>query len=224
LSNLIPSKQIDASKHILIKSDKKHLPQASVLYSYLLSKHKKVSCCADEVDKKFSFLPWFEKIRVNCSSSADLEIDANIEIMDLYNFLQESDVKVNAKMATALYAGFLLRYKNFLSDDVNGTVFAALSQLMTLGANHQLCVQHLYKSVPLCVIRLKSILFEKLLLQENAKVAYVSINDADLFASGASMQEAVDAAADLLNVVHVEEVHLVKSDENNKIIKIIKDI
>ncbi|MBA1432682.1 MAG: phosphoesterase [Epsilonproteobacteria bacterium] len=219
---MIPSKQIDASRHILIKSDKKNLPQASVLYSYLLSRHKKVSCCADEADKKFSFLPWFEKIRVNCSSSADLEIDANIEIMDLYNFLQESDVKINAKMATALYAGFLLRYKNFLSDDVNGTVFAALGQLITFGAEHKLCVTHLCKNTPLRHIRLKAILFEKCLLKENAKVASVSIDDADLLRSGVSMEEATEAAKELLDIVHVEAVELVKSDEN--IIKIIKDV
>ena len=224
LRNLIPIEQIDASKHILIKSDKESLAQASVLYSYLLTLHKKVSLYTENMDAKFSFLPWMDKVRTSRVSSADMEIDSNIEILDLYNFLQDNALKINAKMATALYAGFLKRYKNLMAEDVDGTVFAALSQLITLGADHKLCIKELYKSVPLRMIRLKSILFEKFLLQENAKVACVSINDADLHASGTSMQEAIDAAAELLNVVHVEEVHLVKSDENNKIIKIIKDI
>ena len=224
LRNLIPIEQIDASKHILIKSDKESLAQASVLYSYFLTLHKKVSLYSENMDTKFSFLPWMDKVRENRVSSADMEIDSNIEILDLYNFLQDNALKINAKMATALYAGFLKRYKNLMAEDVDGTVFAALSQLITLGADHKLCIKELYKSVPLRIIRLKSILFEKFLLQENAKVACVSINDGGLLASGASMQEAIDAAAELLNVVHVEEVHLVKSDENNKIIKIIKDI
>ena len=224
LRNLIPIEQIDASKHILIKSDKENLAQASVLYSYLLTLHKKVSLYAQSMDAKFSFLPWMDKVRENRMSSADMEIDSNIEILDLYNFLQDNALKINAKMATALYAGFLKRYKNLMEEDVDGTVFAAMSQLITLGADHKLCVRQLYKSVPLRMIRLKSIFFKKLLLQENARVACVSISDADLLASGASMQEAKDAAAELLNVVHVEEVHLVKSDENNRIIKIIKDV
>ncbi len=221
---MIPKKQINESKHILIKSDKESLAQASALYSYLLTQHKKVSLYADAIDRRFSFLPWIDKVRTNVPTSADLEIDSNIEIMVLYTFLQESDVKINAKMATALYAGFLKRYKNFISDDVNGTVFAALSQLITLGAEHKQCVKHLCKEVPLSMIRLKALLFKTFLLKENGKVACVSINDADLLASGASMEDALDAATELLNVVHVQEVHLVKSDENNKIIKIIKDV
>ena len=221
---MIPNKQINESKHILIKSDKENFAQASALYSYLLTQHKKVSLYADEIDRKFSFLPWFDKVRPNLPSSADLEIDANIEIMDLYTFLQESGSKINAKMATALYAGFLKRYKNFTSADVDGTVFAAVSQLISHGAAHKECIEYLIKRVPLRMIRLQSILFKNLLLQKSAEVACVSICEMDLCASGASMDDVFKVAAELLNLVHVHEVTIVKSDENNKIIKSIKDV
>jgi hypothetical protein len=221
---LIPDKQINESKHILIKSDKESFAQASALYSYLLTQHKKVSLYADETDRRFSFLPWFDKLRSNLPASVDLEIDANIEIMDLYTFLQESGSKINVKMATALYAGFLKRYKNFTSEDVDGTVFAALSQLINYGAAHKECVEYLNKRVSLSMIRLQSILFKNLLLQKSAEVACVSISEVELRASGASIDDVFEAAAALLNLVHVHEVHIVKSDEKNKIIKIIKDV
>ena len=224
LINLIPIEQIDTAKHILIKSDKECLAQASALYSYLLTLHKKVSLYVESMDVRFSFLPWMQKARQNKSDSADLVISADIEIMDLYNFLEQSSVKINAKMATALYVGFFKRYKNLTADDLDGTVFAALSQLITLGADHKTCVTHLCKKTPLRYIRLKAILFKKCVLRENAKVASVSIEENDLLSSGVSMEEAVEIAGELLNIVHVEVVELVKSDKNSKIIKIIKDV
>ncbi|SFV58509.1 FIG146085: 3'-to-5' oligoribonuclease A, Bacillus type [hydrothermal vent metagenome] len=222
LRDLIPNEQIDTARHILIKSDKETLAQASVLYSYLLTLHKKVSWYAESIDMKFAFLPWFEKLRMKNLSSADVVIDADVEMMDLYDFLQKKSVKINPKIATALYAGFLKRYKNFISEDIDGTVFAILSQLVTSGADHRLCVSHLSKNTPLCMIRLKATLFERCLLKENATVASVSIDESDLLKSGVSMEEVIEAAAELLNIVHVEKVQLIKSDEDNKII-IIKD-
>ncbi|QOP45269.1 phosphoesterase [Sulfurimonas paralvinellae] len=222
---MIPDKkQIEASKHILIKSDKESLAQASVLYSYCLSLHKKVSLYAPEIERRFSFLPWIDKRRSNRADSADLEIDSSIEIMDLYDFMQMSDVKINAKMATALYAGLLQRYENFLSDAMDGTIFAVLAQLITLGADHQKCVENIVYSEPLSKIRLKAILYKNLLLKENAKVAHVSFCDEDLHASGASLEDVCEAAREFLHIVHIREVHIVKSDENNKIIKIVKDV
>ena len=223
LKNLIQTKQIENAKHILIKSNKSTLAQASVLYSYFLTLHKKVSWYTESFDVRFSFLPWVEKVRYKQLDSADVEIESDIALMDLFGFLEESSVKINTKMATALYAGFLQYYKNFTADNVDGMVFAAMSKLMFYGANHKQCVQHLCKSMPLRVVRFQAILFEKFVLKENAKIAYVSIDSNDLLHSGVSMQEAIEAAKELLNIVHVEMVQLVKSDENNKIITI-KDI
>jgi hypothetical protein len=93
--------------------------------------------------------------------------------------------------------------------------------LIDFGAEHRKCVENLLGSVPLSVIRLKSILFKNLLLKENASVAYVGFCDEDLHASGASLDDVYKAAVEFLKIVHVKEVHIVKND---KIIKIIKDV
>jgi hypothetical protein len=224
MSSLIPEKKIAQSKHILIKSDKENFAQASILYSYLLSQHKKVSLYAQEKGRKFSFLPWYEKIRQQKPTSVDLEIDASIEIKALYSFIKESDVKINQKMATAFYAGFLKRYENFLSSECDGTVFAILCELINLGAQQQLCVREMLQKVPLSLIRLKSIVYKKLLLVENATVVEVKLSDEDFVKSGASWEDVLEIGQELLNLVHIQEVKIIKDDEKDKILKIVKEV
>jgi len=225
MSSLLPIKQIKEAKHILIKSDLKSFPQASVLYSYLLQEHKKVSLYLEEnKSKKYAFLAWFDKIRTTKPLSADLEIDADISVMELYLFLQNNGIKINKKMATALYCGFFESYENFLSPKCDGMLFAAVGELLAFGAEHTKCVENLCKSIPLSRMRLQGTLLQKFVLQKNASVAFVEICDEDLQQSGATMDDLYVVAAELLKLVHVQEVHLLKRDAKNKILKIIKDV
>jgi phosphoesterase RecJ-like protein len=224
MSNIIPIDKIENSHHILIKSDEEHFPQASVLYSFLLTKQKKVSLYMENVDGKFSFLPWYEKVRSNEVKSADLSLTATIEILDLYHFLKTNGVKINQKMATALYAGFLKRYDNFISFECNGTVFAVLSELLALGAQQKLCVTEMLQKQPLSLLRLKALVYKKLLLKENARLAEVKVCSNDFEASGSSWDDMQEIAKEILHLVHVEEVHIINVDENKKILKIIKEV
>ncbi|MEN4053949.1 MULTISPECIES: hypothetical protein [Sulfurimonas] len=221
---MIPLQELEKSKHIVIESHKNNFPQASVLYSLMLLKHKKVSLFAKEEEKQYAFLPWYEKLRRNEPASADLKISADMNILELYTFLQKHEIKINAKMATALYAGFLKRYDNFLSPDCNGMLFAVLSELINLGADHQLCVNELTRKVLLSSVRLKSIIFKKVLLKKNARLATVRLCEEDFASSGATWSDVYDIAKELLNLVHVQEVEVTKSDEKDKIIKLSKEV
>jgi hypothetical protein len=221
---LIPLQELEKSKHILIETHKNNFPQASVLYSLMLLKHKKVSLYAKEEQSQYAFLPWYDKLRTKKPTSADLTIDADMEILELYLYLKKHEIKINAKMATALYSGFLKRYDNFLSLDCDGTVFAVLSELIALGAQHQLCVTELTQKVPLSQIRLKSIIFKKLLLKNNATVAAVSLSQEDFEASGTQWSDVDEIAQELLNIVHVQKVEIIKSDERDKSIKLSKEV
>jgi len=221
---LVPLQELEKSKHIIIESHKNNFPQASVLYSLMLLKHKKVSLFSEKEEKQYAFLPWYEKLRTTEPSSADLKISADIDILELYTFLQKHGIKINAKMATALYAGFLKRYDNFLSAECNGTVFAVLSELIKLGADHQSCVDELTKKVPLSRLRLQSIVFKKVLLKKGAELAWVSLCDEDFESSGATWEDIYDIAKELLNLAHVQEVEIIKSDEKDKIIKLSKEV
>ena len=78
MNNII--QRIAVAKHIVVIADMNpnagSLGSASAMYTYILQQHKKVSffCAAPQLNKKFSFLPWFTKIRTSFPNSADLVI------------------------------------------------------------------------------------------------------------------------------------------------------
>jgi hypothetical protein len=77
----------------------------------------------------------------------------------------------------------------------------------------------LVKSLPLSWIRLKFILFKKMLLRENAKLAIFEIRLDDLKSTGASLEEAEMIINEALNIAHVEKVVLLDGDDENKLLK-----
>jgi bifunctional oligoribonuclease and PAP phosphatase NrnA len=139
------------------------------------------------------------------------------------NFFDVNEIKINEKMATSLYAGLLLKYKNFSSSATNGIVFASANRLIELKANYKIATQEIVRSMALSLFRLKAILYKTMQLLEDAKLAYLFVSDQDLKASGAQIEDAYTIMEELMTLVHIESVVLLKSDENNKIIKTVKD-
>lgn len=218
--DLVDFTKIEAAKHIVLKCDADSFANASALYSYILTEHKKVSLvCETSLAKKFAFLPWFEKIRKKIPSSADCIIDVDSDVLALYNSFQEKSVKINKKMATALYGALLLRYDFFRSSECDGIVFATASQLIELNAAHRECVKYLHYYQPLAYFRLQSILYKNMLLCENASVALLSVSEENFKESGASIEDAYKIMNDVLKLAHVQEVRLIKKDEKSKILK-----
>ncbi|MDF1876417.1 hypothetical protein JHD47_01125 [Sulfurimonas sp. SAG-AH-194-L11] len=216
----IDIEKIKDAQHILIVTDRVSFANASVLYSCMLSLHKKVSLQNREaLNTNLSFLPWFDKSRQNRPSTADYIIEVDTETLGLYAFLLENNFKINQKMATALYTGLLMRYDNFMSNQCDGKVFALVSELLKLNANKPLCHEYLLHRVPLGLMRLKERLLKSLLLKDDARLAVVSICDDDLRSTNTKMLDAFNIMREFLTIVHVEKVTLIKSDENSKIIK-----
>jgi len=82
---------IDNAKYVMIVTDANSLPSASALYTHILRLHKKVSlvCEAKNIDNRFSFLPWFEKIKSERVSSSDFIIElgnSSVELFKLFKF------------------------------------------------------------------------------------------------------------------------------------------
>jgi bifunctional oligoribonuclease and PAP phosphatase NrnA len=209
----------------LLKTDSDSFANASAIYSYLMTLHKKVSIYSrKEVEYKFSFLPWHDKLKTLEPSSADLSIEVNEEVLDYYNFFKNNGIKINKKMATSLYSALLMRYDNFNSLESNGMVFAAANELIELGAEYRVAQKEIVKSNSLAFFRLKAILYEKMLLVKNASEVELFINEADLSTSGASMKEVEQVMQEVLTLVHVRKVVLKKSDEDMKTIKTVEEI
>ncbi len=216
----IDIEKITNAQHILIVSDSAAFANASAFYTCLLTLHKKVSLQISEpLDVNLSFLPWFDKSRPNKPSTADYIIEVDTETLELYEFFSNNTFKINQKMATALYAGLLSRYDNFTSSECDGTIFALVSRLLELNADKLVCHDFLLNRIPLGIIRLKERLIGTLVLKNDAQHAFVSICDDDLISSSTELKDAFNIMKEFLKIVHVENVTLLKSDENNKIIK-----
>ena len=216
---------IKNASHLLIVTDNKSFANASALYTYALTLHKKVSLqTSNEIETKYSFLPWYDKVRKVTTSNADLVINVGENTFDLYGYFRSENVKINTKLATSLYCGLLNEFSNFTSKKCNGTVFAYASELIALNAEHKLCREYMLNKTALSTLRLKAILFKSLHLKKEATLAEVYVCDEDFKSSGSCLQVAVEIMHEVIQLVHVKEVILIKTDENSKIIHKLKDI
>ncbi len=207
-------------KHIVIQTKSENFANATVLYSYILTLHKKVTLyCEDEVHQRFAFLPWYDKIKPSLPSSAEYTIVVGGDTLSYYDFFNTNNIKLNSKMATGLYAALYEKYEYFSAIKSDGILFATLSKLVESGANCEAVEQHLYRSNPLSLFRIKATLYQSMLLVKSATEVELFLCDADLKASGASIYEVTKAMQELLTLAHVKKVVLKKSDQDMKVIK-----
>ena len=220
---MINLEDIKSAKYIVIEVEFELLCSGSAFYTYLLQLHKKVSlvCNSEIIDDRFSFLPWYDKKKDNTPSSADLVLNLNINGIELFDFFKEKEIKINKKMATAFYASLVYETNGFKTS-LNGTIFAMAKELLELGAEHKICNDFLLDRTTLSCLRLKAILLKNMLLKDDASLAKLSVSDDTLKATGSNLNEAYKIMYEPLKLVYVKEVHLLKSDEDNKILKIIK--
>jgi len=218
---LIPD--IKEKKHIVLVCESDSFAVASALYTYMLMEHKKVSIVG-RVARKYAFLPWYEALREKEPLSADLILDTTtIDAHKLFSFFTEKGIKINAKMATALYCAYFVQYKHFTSPECDGMVFAALSKIIEQGAAYVMVQKALLFEEPLKLFRLRAYLYKDMQLKQNATVAYISYSDETLQMSGAEYADIEAILEEFLTIAHVQEVVLLKRDENNTIVKVIKD-
>jgi phosphoesterase RecJ-like protein len=211
---------INKAKHIVIKCKKQFLPSASALYTYILTLHKKVSLiCEDEnIDISYGFLPWLEKIKHSGYSSADFILELDIGASELYGIFSKNGIKLNSKMATALYGGLLFETDGFKNAKVDGMSFAIAKELVESKAEYKKCTKYVLNTKSLSYLRLKSIMLKKLILKDEAKLASIALSDDDFVATGADIEDAYDILKEAFSLPYVSEVELIK---NNKILKTI---
>lgn len=251
-------KSIENAKHIVViahvNPDADSLGSASAMYTYLLTLHKKVSffCASKNLNKKLSFIPWFEKIRDTFPSSADLAIAldcgsfsrlgvnpscnlinidhhasnekyATLNLVDahcisttqvIHNFFLEKDIKINKKIATALYAGLLDDSNGLMSEEVDGMVFATQNMLIESGADYKLCNKFIMKYQSLAALRLKAIMLTNMSLFNNAKVTLFLVTQDDMQITGAIGEDCESALEESLFLPTVEVAILLKENDD----------
>ncbi len=250
--------KIENAKHVVViahvNPDADSIGSASALYTHVLRLHKKVSffCATKNINQKFAFLPWFDKIRDSFPSSADLavsldcgtksrlgiEIECDLINIDhhssntgygelalvdtecistsevLYNLFKKNSVTINAKMATALYAGLLDDSKGFMDERVDGTTFALIQELIKSGAEYKVCNRFLRQYLSLGAFRLKAIMYQNMILCNEARVALFCVSNDDMKASGAVKEDCQSVLDEALYLPSVELSLLLKENSD----------
>lgn len=215
-------KNIQNAKHIELVAEPEFLAVASALYTYILRLHKKVSLVSKSknIDIKFSFLPWFEKIKSSDTPSADLKIVCNFSSRTLYEAFEKENITLNKKMATALYGALLDETRGFVKG-VDGTIFAMAQVLIECGAEHKVCSRFILKNATLAFLRLKSLMLKKMLLLNDAKAAFFCLDENEIKATGASLENAYEIMQEAFALRYVEMVVLLDSDSEYEVQKVI---
>ncbi|SFV74823.1 FIG146085: 3'-to-5' oligoribonuclease A, Bacillus type [hydrothermal vent metagenome] len=215
---------IEKANHIEIVTSKEFICGADALYTYILTRHKKVSfVCKEELGYRYSFLPWFDKIKQTDTPSADFRIDFCFFSLELFLFFDTIGVSINKKMAISLCAGLIDETDGFSNERVSGIVFASVEKLINYGAEYQKAYDFLMRYHSLAFLRLKSILLQNMILQKEATVAKFILLKTDLERSGATSEDAKEIIKEAFTLPYVKTIVLVDED-NNQIKKIEKGI
>lgn len=134
-----------------------------------------------------------------------VEPDAISTTQVLWRFFNAEGIKINAKMATALYAGLLDDSGAFLSSRTDTETFAMAQALLESGADAQRCSQRLFHTMSLAALRLKGRMLQQLQLHCAGKVAVMNVSRElmeETGAKGSDCEEALHEAISLATVTH----------------------
>jgi len=254
-------KAIEKAQHIVLithkNPDADSLGAASAFYTLLMQLHKKVTlfCVSEQIDPRLAFLPWFDKMRHQFPSKADLAISfdcgaysrlgvdvaiplinidhhqsnsayGDINLLDmsaisttqvLFELFEAKDIRLNQKMATALYAGLIDDSNAFKSDKTDARTFKMAEALVRAKAETGLCVQELFQRSSLAKLRLKAKMLAAMRLFDEGRVV-VHLVDAEMIAeSGAKEVDCEDALNESLHLVSVEIALMLRENRDGTI-------
>jgi phosphoesterase RecJ-like protein len=130
----------------------------------------------------------------------------------LYDFFIDNDVKINKKMATALYAGILDDSNSFTAQNVDGTTFAIVKELIDAGADFKSCNKSILQTLSLAALRLKAIMFKNLSLECEGRVAFFCVSYEDMLCSGAKPYDCEAPLEESLHLATVEVAVLLREN------------
>ncbi|MDP3266445.1 MAG: DHH family phosphoesterase [Sulfuricurvum sp.] len=105
----------------------------------------------------------------------------------VYEWFRSQDIKINAKMANALYAGLMDDTKCFRDPRCALNIFSMAHRLLELGADHEQCVNGLYNSKTLASLRLQGEMLKRMKLVLDGQLALFEVDQELLALTGASL-------------------------------------
>jgi len=254
-------RSITEAEHIVliahVNPDADSLGAASAMYSYLLRLEKKITlfCATEQMNHRLSFLPWFDKIRHQFPSHADLAISfdcgaykrlgvemnmplinvdhhksnehyGTINLIDttaisttqvLFDAFNRENVKINPKMATALYAGLLDDSHGFLAPKTDARSFEMARALTLLKADIQRCSEALFHQNSLAALRLKGMMFEEMKLLFDAEVVVHLVRREMMERCGAREVDCEAALEESMGLPHVRLALMLRENRDGSV-------
>jgi phosphoesterase RecJ-like protein len=163
---------------------------------------------------------------VNIDHHSGNEEYGNIVIVDtgaisttqvVYDLFKAAEVKINPKMATALYAGLLDDSAGFTVHKTDQKAFEMAADLAGCGADIALCNRRLMQTLSLAALRLKGEMFRQLQLLGGGRVAYLFVGRALLESTGAHPSDCEAALEESLHLPTVETAILLRENRDGSL-------
>ncbi|HEX5330533.1 DHH family phosphoesterase [Sulfuricurvum sp.] len=118
----------------------------------------------------------------------------------VYEYFVANGVKINGKIATALYAGLLDDSKCFRASECSAKTFAMAHALNELGADHALCCEWLFRRRSLSSLRVRGFLLKQMTLLADGRLALFEVPLSLSEESGASVAECTSVLDEALEM------------------------
>ncbi|WP_310439575.1 bifunctional oligoribonuclease/PAP phosphatase NrnA [Sulfuricurvum sp.] len=127
----------------------------------------------------------------------------------VYDYFVANGIKINGKIATALYAGLLDDSKCFSVPECSSKTFAMAQDLIDCGADHALCSEWLYRRRSLASLRVRGILLKQMKLLVDGRLAVFEVPLSVLEETGATLSECKRVLDEALGMRSVQAAMMV---------------
>jgi phosphoesterase RecJ-like protein len=174
--------------------------------------------------KRLGVTPGCTLINVDHHQSNELYGDINIiditaisTTQVLFDAFKAEQVKINPKMATALYAGLLDDSHGFLAYKTDARSFTMAAELALAKADIATCADALFQRHSLAALRLKGMMLEKMQLLFDARLVVHLVTAEMLARSGAREVDCEAALEESLGLPHAQIALMLRENRNGTI-------
>ena len=135
----------------------------------------------------------------------------------LFDLFHEHRIKINPKMATALYAGLLDDSHGFLAPKTDARSFKMAAALSEAKADITTCADELFHQNSLAALRLKGLMLEKMYLLFDARVVVHLVTKEMMAHSGGREVDCEAALEESMGLPHVELALMLRENRDGTI-------
>ena len=135
----------------------------------------------------------------------------------LFNLFEEKNIKINPKMATALYAGLLDDSHGFLAPKTKTSSFEMAATLCKAKASTSEAAVSLFHNNSLAALRLKGMMLEKMSLHYNAQIVVHLVTREMMLESGAREVDCEAPLEESMGMPHIKVALMLRENRDGKI-------